>query len=141
MSNEIIKQQVDTILNKCREDLQAAIGKPVNVLFRIKINNINPHLIINNVLAVIGVTYSEMISKSREQQLVTARTLVMWLVNTYCGFSHGQIADLVNRDRTTVTVGLKQVSDFIENNDPVIMIPLLKIEKRLLEIIKEEVAA
>lgn len=137
MTHEQAKAEVKDILNECQLKLSNVIGKPVNIMYRIKVNDINAQLIIQTVCAVMNLSYSQLISKSQEQQLVVGRNLVMWLTQYYCGLTAAKIADLVNRDRTTVTHSVIKVNEMLDVADPLYMLPIQKIEKIILNITNE----
>jgi chromosomal replication initiation ATPase DnaA len=128
------KQRVKEILAETEMKLTAEIGKPVSVLYRIKVNHLNPTLIIQQVLTTCNVSYSEVLSKSKEQKCFVPRRLIMWLVSYYCGFNSHQIAPLLNVDNSAVRHGIEGVNNALDVADPIFLVPLKDIEKKLLAI-------
>jgi chromosomal replication initiation ATPase DnaA len=124
--------EVRCVLDECQKRLTAIIGKPVNVLYRIKVNSINPQLIINFVCHVQKVFYSDVLSRSQERHLVISRNMISWLVKWYCGYTHEQISKLVNREISNVTHSLKTVDDMMGIADPLYLGPIQEVEKLLL---------
>lgn len=137
--NYIIEQQklrVREIMQEAEQKITTEIGRPVNLMYKIKVNHLNPQIIIQNVLKVCGITYSELINKSHETKYVVARHLVMWLVTYYCGLSDAEVGKMVNRDRSTVSHGLGIINDRLDVKDDLYIKPLEEIEKILLGIMK-----
>lgn len=131
------KMRVKEIMAEAEQKIASEIGRPVNLLYKIKVNHMNPQLIIQQVLAVCKVTYSELTGKSQEQRLVVPRHLVIWLTTYYCGLADSEVGQLVNRDRTTVVHAIGKINDSLDVQDQLYMMPLKEIEQRLLQITKE----
>ncbi|MGQ0738393.1 MAG: helix-turn-helix domain-containing protein, partial [Bacteroidota bacterium] len=117
--------------------LSDEIGKPVSLMYRIKVNHLNPQLIIQQVLSVCNISYSDLLKKSNEKKHVIPRRLIIWLVTYYCGFSSPMIAPMLNIDASTVRHGIDSMNDSLDTEDPMYLIPLKEIEQRLLQITRE----
>ncbi|MEQ1677882.1 MAG: helix-turn-helix domain-containing protein [Chitinophagaceae bacterium] len=128
------KQRVKEIMAEAEQKITTEIGRPVNLLYKIKVNHMNPQLIIQQVLAVCGVTYGELVSKSHEQRYVVPRRIVMWLTTYYCGLSDTEVGKLINRDRSTVSHGIVSMNDSLDVQDDLYIVPLKQIETQLLQI-------
>jgi chromosomal replication initiation ATPase DnaA len=131
------KKQVRDIMDECQNKLAAVIGAPVSVLYRLKINHINPEIIIQHVLRTCNVRHSQLVSQSREKELVVARYLIIWLVTYYCGISSEKVAAMVNRERSSVPHAIAEVNDKLDVNDEMYVKPLKEIERLLLNNIND----
>jgi chromosomal replication initiation ATPase DnaA len=78
--------------------------------------------IIRRVVLATGHSYDIIKSKTRERQIVCARQFAIWKVYTEL-YSHGytlhMIADVFNRDHTTVLHSVKVVNGMLKFNDPI----------------------
>lgn len=128
------RQRVKEIMEETKKRLSIEIGKPVSLLYSIKVNHLSPQLIVQQVLSVCKITYSELVSKSQERKYVIPRYLAMWLLTYYCGQDQKEIGDLCGRERTVVSIGIKAINDALDVNDELVTIPLKEIEQRLLQI-------
>ena len=129
--------QVREIMNDTQNRLTQVIGAPVSLMYKLKVNHINPQLIIQNVCRVTGFTFAQILSKSHEQKYVVARRLIMWLTTYYCGMSDYEVGLLIDLDRSTIAKGIIAVNDMLETNDQLYVEPLRKLETIILELTKE----
>ena len=60
----------------------------------------------------IGIPVSDLISKSRETELVTARQ-VYWHLMMKNGYTHREAGKLFNRDHATVVHGINKINDLM----------------------------
>ena len=63
-----------------------------------------------------GISVSEIESKSRKKETVTARH-VYWFYLKSKGFGYNEIARMFNRNHATVFHGINKIRDFIELKD------------------------
>jgi chromosomal replication initiation ATPase DnaA len=87
MTTEIVKQQVSNILAECQNKLSQTLGKPVNVIYRIKVNSISPELIVQQVCEECKLRYSDIVAKGKQKEFAVARNIIAWLVTYYCGLT------------------------------------------------------
>ncbi len=135
MSTPETRQRVMEIMAETESRLTAEIGSPVSVTYQIKVNRVNAQIIIQQVLAVFGITYSDMISKSKEHQFCVPRQITAWLITYYTGSSQEQIAAHINRDRSMVSKSIDRVNDMLDTCDELYIKPLREIELRIKQII------
>jgi chromosomal replication initiation ATPase DnaA len=131
------RKLVNEILDKAKQDITNAIGRPATLVVRLKINHLNEELIIQQVCTTCKVTWSQVINKGNERPFVIARHLICWLITHYCGYIHEKTAALIHRDRTTVIYAIEKVNNMLETNDAMYVEPLQTIEKLLLNIIND----
>ena len=93
--------------------------------------------ILRKVVIATGYSHDVLRSKSRERSLVCARQFAIWKVYTEL-YSHGytlkMIAEVFNRDHSTVLYSIRIVNEMLDVNDPM----LAKINFRYNEIQEDE---
>lgn len=139
----ILTEEKKTAVKQVMEETQKALseiyGTPVSVMYKIKSNYISPNLLLQVVLSHFKLKYSDLASKRRDTEVTLPRQLYSYLAKGYCGLTDLQIAEIINRDRTTVTVSLQKVKDMVDNNDPLYTEPLQEIETAIMNLVKENV--
>lgn len=131
------KDQLSAILNNCQRQISSILKTPVVVMYKLRVNSINENIVIQTVCSVLGTTYSNIVGPNKSRDNVLARDLISYLTINYCGLSHEQAAALISRERSSVTVAVQKVNDFIQVEDAFYMTPLQECERLLLNIIKE----
>lgn len=66
--------------------------------------------IINNAANLLGLSYEDLISQSRKSSLVKARGFICYYLRSKGGITLGRLANLINRDHTTVINYLEKIS-------------------------------
>jgi len=93
--------------------------------------------IIRKVVIATGYSHEVLKSKNRERSLVCARQFAIWKVYTEL-YSHGytlkMIAEVFNRDHSTVIYSIRIVNEMLDVNDPM----LAKINFRYNELQEDE---
>jgi chromosomal replication initiation ATPase DnaA len=132
--DKVKREAVNNILHETEQRIKEEIGTPVVLSMRLKVNRINPQLIIQNVLGELQISYSEMLAKNKKTNVVLARQLAGWLLTYYCGLSSSMIAPMVNRDESSVRHSNQTVNDLLDAGDQLYTNTLQNIEKRILQI-------
>ncbi len=134
---EAERKTVNDIIEKAKQDITNAVGRSATIILRLKVNHLNPELIIQQVCTACRVTWSQIVNRGNEQNYVVPRHLIAWLISHYCGLTHDDIGNMLHRNRTTVTHAILKVNDMLDCNDPLYVTPLQQIEKLLLNIIND----
>jgi chromosomal replication initiation ATPase DnaA len=134
---ETERKVVNDIIEKAKQDITNAIGRTATIILRLKVNHLNPELIIQQVCTTCKVTWSQVVNKGREREYVTPRHLICWLITHYCGLTPDKIAQFIHRDRTTVLYAIENVNNMLDTNNPMYVHPLVEIEKLLLNIVND----
>lgn len=107
---------------------ESTVKPPINPL------NLQPSDIIDVILSDLNLTVEQMHAKCREQKLITARMLLVYLLKKYIPRIGGkEMASLLNRERTTTISAFKTASNFIKTNDLIFIAHLNRIENKLFE--------
>lgn len=80
-----------------------------------------------------------MVSDRRDNDVKIPRNIFCWLARGYCGLLERQIAEILHRDRSTISHSLQTVKDMIDSNDQLYMHPLNELENSITELFKENV--
>jgi chromosomal replication initiation ATPase DnaA len=136
MSNQIIKNvptSVLSILKETEEKIYQVLKRPVNVQYTVKIHNISNDIIVNAICDEFNLTWSDIIKRNKEHPILIARQLYAWLSRNYTGKSTNEIGRRLGQDHSTAINSLKKVNDMIQAGDPLYLIPLRNIEKKILQ--------
>lgn len=126
---------VNAVLNDTKKRLTEIIGKPVSVIYRIKVNDISPDHIIQTVCRVCNTTWSRILDKTRQREVTVPRQLIAWMMYNYCGLTHRMIALKFGNDDHTFSVHMvERVNDMIATNDELYMQPLRIVESCILKL-------
>jgi len=75
-----------------------------------------------------GISEEDLLGRSRKQELCVARQS-HWLVMHRMRVPHDEISRLYGRDRGTITLGIRHVTNLIETRDPLVKPYLETIER------------
>lgn len=131
------KSQLQGVLDKCQIEASRILNTPVVIMYKLRINSINPTIVFQTVCSVLGITYTDVVGPNKKQEQVLARDLIAYLCVNYCGLSHEQAAAQVNRERSSITVALQKVTAYIQTQDELYTQPLAECERLLMNIVKE----
>ena len=81
--------------------------RPRNYISNEMIEGRNKWLV--RVSEVTGVAVDDIMGHRRDENVSTARQLVMWALCELCGYSHTQVGVLMRRNHATVTYGVNHV--------------------------------
>ncbi|MBQ9199775.1 MAG: chromosomal replication initiator protein DnaA [Lachnospiraceae bacterium] len=100
----------EVTLERAKESLKDIINKDSNV-------TITPDLIINVVSEHLNISPNDIRSKKRNQDIATARQIVMYLCRQYVVISLQSIGNAVGgKDHTTVMNGIKRIEDKMKSD-------------------------
>ncbi len=133
------KTAVKQVMEETQRLLSEIYGTPVSVMYKIKSNHISPNLLLQVVLNHFKIKYSELVSQRRDAEVKLPRQLYCYLAKGYCGLTDQQIAEIINRDRTTATISIQKVKDMVDVEDAVYTEPLQQIEDAIMNLVKENV--
>jgi chromosomal replication initiation ATPase DnaA len=137
--NERDQERVNDILGETNRQLREVVGKPVSVIYRIRVNDISVQHVIQTVCRVCGVTWSQVLDKNKENTVLVPRQLIAWMLVKYCGLTHERVSKELNRgDHSTVTRMLQRVNEMIETSDPLYMVPLQTAEECILKLTRDQ---
>ena len=136
-ATEAEKKSVNDIIEKAKQDIANAIGRNATIIVRLKVNHLNPELIIQQVCSTCKVTWSQVVDKGNKSEYVVPRHLIAWLVSHYCGLTQEAIGKMLYRDRSAVSQAISKVNDMLDCNDAMYVRPLQEVEKLLLNIIND----
>ncbi|MBI2013455.1 MAG: chromosomal replication initiator protein DnaA [Candidatus Colwellbacteria bacterium] len=131
-------REIEGILNKLvfhqsaySKDLSAPIvEKIINEITQKAAPNITPTQVINTVASFFEISPNELISKSRNKQLIEPRQITIYILRNVLNMSYPYIAAKIgNRDHTTAIYSHKKISDQLPKDTNL---------QRKLETIKEE---
>lgn len=115
MKNSI---EVNKLLTKAANDIHALTGLYVWVtVFPFVLDNVHPDKIVDIVSVELGVSLDEIKSTSKRREFVDARFIIISVLNSiYPNLTHGRLASMIGRDRSTVSESLNTVNDYLKAN-------------------------
>lgn len=122
---------INRIISICEHQLRELVGVPVKVRIDVATKELNAVVLQGLVCDAFGVTWYQMISKSREAPIVTARHVYWWLSIQWLGRSLVSLAKEMDRDHTTVISARNKVQELLEVGDPLITTRIESIEQKL----------
>lgn len=142
MPEILVKEEKATavrdVLDRCRAELSAIVGKSVVLNVHIKMSQISADTIVQLVCSSVGIRYSDIVSKSRDGKLVMARQIIWFLCRHYCGLNDEANGKLCNRDRTTVTHAFETINNMIDTGDEQYTTHLRSVENKILKLTMEK---
>lgn len=139
MSILIEKQlRIKEVMDNTSKQLKEILGKPVTLIYKIKVNDISAEHIIQTVCKICNITWSEMIGKTKTNHVVVPRQLTAWLLALYCGYTREKIAQEFGKaDHSVITHMIQRVNDMLDTNDELYTRPLKTIESCILKLTEE----
>ncbi len=114
----------DSSINPVMTDQQVAnylglkhVVKKTNVPEEIRIETaINADGVINAVSMQYNVSVDKIKGKDRSKSVVYARNVIIYILNKKLDFNHGQIADILNKERSTITTSLSKNNNLFDQD-------------------------
>lgn len=131
--NDDQQAAVTLILEDARQKITDLIGKPASVSMRIFTNHISAANIISIVCAQLDIHFSDLLTERKMQELVVGRNVVAWFLHFYCGMTDAAIAEMLHRERSTITANRKTVKDILYTGDALYLEPIKKCEQAILK--------
>jgi chromosomal replication initiation ATPase DnaA len=102
------------------------VGKPVKLSLTYTTGSFHPLQlkIINLINEFFRVSWEQILSDSRKQEIAEARHVYCYMMMTFSNFKEYEIGKQINRDRTSVLHGLEKVRGYIKHHDPK-LVPVL----------------
>lgn len=136
--NTETQMAIDGIMSETMTKLKSIIGRPVTIVYKIKINDISQDHIIQTVCRICNTTWSDMISKSQKNEVLIPRQICMWVLNKYAGVSLNELAKLFDKcDHTSTMRSVMVVSNMIDTENEKYCEKIKLIEKCLLKLTEE----
>lgn len=128
------------ILDECQDKVTDLIGYPVFIHFSMKVQHISTQQLTAIICEVCEIPWRVVVSNSRRIGAVIARHLYCYFAYTVQKKPLVFIADLLNRDHTTIMYARDKIKNMIDSKDDLYMPLLEEIEKRINQIMLPEAA-
>lgn len=112
---------IKAALDECQEKVQALIGVPVSISYKLKFHYLSTELLASIVCEVCEVSWNEIKGDRRTLAIVVGRQIYCYLAHTLQNKTLHQIATIINRDHTSVLHAKEKIKAMIENNDELYM--------------------
>lgn len=126
---------IDAVIKNCQQQIEELAKCEVCVFVRRK----HPYLSTDDLMAIVcsvcEVTPSQIISKEKTIQIVTARQLFCWFAITVQKRTLINIAAILRRDHTTVIHSREKISIMMKVKDGMVTPLFLEIEKRINDLV------
>jgi chromosomal replication initiator protein len=123
---------INHIIFNTEQLLKRVIGTDVRLKIRILNDEVNEAFLQTLVCEEFNVTWAELISKSRKQELVDARQVYWWLCRKYTSATLKKLADDFKKlDHTTVINGINKINAMIDSKDNTILPKIKEIERNI----------
>jgi chromosomal replication initiation ATPase DnaA len=130
---------IKLVMESTSQQLRDILGKPVTLIYKIKVNDISPEHIIQTVCKICNTTWSAITSESRQQKVIVPRQLTAWLLARYCGYTREKIAkEFGKADHSVVTHMIHRVNEMLDTKDELYLQPLQAIENCILKLTEEK---
>jgi len=126
-----IDAQIRSLLNEVENRLSLMLQKQVSVVVGADAPETSPTYILHSVCAVLRVSATAVLGRSRRSQLVDARFLTQWYLHSKYGMTKSHIAAFMNVDHTSTIHGINTVNNRIHIKDERTLIAIESINKYL----------
>lgn len=126
------------VLDECANKVQDILGKPVTILYKLKVHHISTEELCRIVCEVCEVSWMQITSERRDRHIVVARHLYCYIACTYQNKTLTRIAEIIKqKSHTSVFHAVNKVKAMIINNDELYTKPLEIIEQKIEEQIRK----
>lgn len=132
------QMRIKEVMDNTSKQLKDILGKPVTLIYKLKVNDISAEHIIQTVCKVCNITWSKMMDKSKSLEVVVPRQITAWLLARYCGYTQEKIAQEFGKaDHSVVSHMIQRVNEMLDTNDELYTRPLKTIESCILKLTEE----
>lgn len=132
-----MRSAIKDIMDAAEAQIAEQVGRPVSLLYSVKLNGVSPGFIIQSVCRICGVTWSSLVSATKKREAVIPRQIAAWLLNKYGGFGPSEIGRHLQKQHTSVLRLIESASNMIDTDDELFMPLLTRCEAEIIKLTRE----